>query len=108
MQISLPKKLMFDPSDYQNMHAAISLATVMLKAEDLPEAATQVTNIAKASKNEYTLTDKDRQALIDYITKALQSQTAIPSRTFDAGIIGTLGKLVKKLQDVEGKNIDDQ
>ena len=99
---------MFEPSDYQNMHAAISLATVMLTAEDLPAAATQVTNIAKASKNEYTLTEADRVAVTGYITQALQSQTAIPSRTFDAGIIGTLGKLVNKLKDVEGKNIAAQ
>ena len=99
---------MFDQSDYQNLHAAISLATVMFTADALPDAANQVSNVAKASRKEYELTDKDAEILTSYITMALQSQSVVPSRTFDASTIGTLGKLVTKLKEVTPKNIEDQ
>lgn len=96
---------MFDMNDYSNMHTSVSFATAMMTASDLPQAAEVVNKVAKASRDEYKLTHSDCKSVKNYVTMALQSQSVVRDRTFDAGSISALAKLVTKLEETEPRDL---
>ena len=73
----------------------------MMTANDLPQAAEVVNKVAKASRDEYKLNGSDCKMVKNYVTMALQSQSVVRDRTFDAGSISALAKLVTKLEDTD-------
>ena len=87
----------FTVEDYSNIQACVGYASCTLDAESLPTVGNLVTTLGKASRGEVELSAADKQLSKTMITKALQSQKLIPTRTFDAAIIATLGILVSKL-----------